>query len=162
MHNWRFSEPEHSVDELNKWVSYLEKYNVFFSSPLDIDYLMLQAFEDEYKKILSDKEKGPYIPDKATGQKYEEYLDKAIRATLKGGDDDTDNAEEKSPRFDGSTYNEQEKELMIWYKYLFLGKGKPVTHILHLPNISDTELKSKLGTTVLKRIFDKIEEHLNG
>lgn len=162
MHNWRFSEPEHSVDELNKWVSYLEKYNVFFSSPLDIDYLMLQAFEDEYKKILSDKEKGPYIPDKATGQKYEEYLDKAIRATLKGGDDDTDNAEEKSPQFDGSTYNEQEKELMIWYKYLFLGKGKPVTHILHLPNISDTELKSKLGTTVLKRIFDKIEEHLNG
>ena len=161
MHKWRFSEPQHSVDELNKWIDYLEKYNIFFSSPLDIDYLMLQTFKDEYTKKLSDKEKGPYIPDKTTEKKYEEYLSKAIRATLKGEDTDKDDAEEKSPQFDGSTYNEHEKELMIWYKYLFLGKGKPLTHILHLPNIPDTELKGTLGTTVLKRIFDKIEELLN-
>jgi predicted ATP-dependent endonuclease of OLD family len=161
MHSWIFSEPQHSADELSKWISYLENYNVFFSSPLDIDYLMLQTFADEYKKKLSEKEKGPYIPDKASSQKYIDYLDKAIKATLKGEDTDKDDAEEKSPQFDGSTYNEHEKELMIWYKYLFLGKGKPLIHILHLPNIPDTELKGTLGTTVLKRIFDKIEELLN-
>lgn len=161
MHKWRFSEPQHSVDELNKWIGYLEKYNIFFSSPLDIDYLMLQTFKDEYTKKTSGKEKGPYIPDKTTEKKYVDYLNKAIQATLKGENNDNDDAKEKTPQFDGSTYNEYEKEIMIWYKYLFLGKGKPVTHILHLPNIPDRVLKSNLEATILKRIFDKIEELLN-
>lgn len=161
MHNWRFSEPKHSVNELNEWICYLEKYHIFFSSPLDIDYLMLQTFTDEYTKNSNDKEKGPYIPDKASGQKYENYLRKAIQATLKGEEDDNDNAEEKNRVINGDTYNEYEKELMIWYKYLFLGKGKPITHILHLPNIPDTVLKSNLSSTVLKRIFDNIEELIN-
>ncbi len=48
---------------MNSWIEFLESYNIFFSSPLDIDFLMLENFEEEYKAILSKKE-GPRISKK--------------------------------------------------------------------------------------------------
>lgn len=42
--------------EMDSWVGLLEKYNVFFSSPLDIDFLMLENFEAEYISTLSENE----------------------------------------------------------------------------------------------------------
>jgi hypothetical protein len=155
MHKWSFSEMGRSISDLNKWIIYLENFDVFFSSPLDIDYLMLQSFESEYTKRKEEFGYGPRIPENKSSEEFEKYLKNAIRATLKGNDED-------GVGYEGNTYDDAEKKLMIWYKYLFLGKGKPVTHILHLPNIPDVELELNLNSTVLKRIFDRIEVIVGG
>lgn len=155
MHKWSFIEKEHSISDLNEWINYLENFDVFFSSPLDVDFLMLQLFESEYTKKMKELGNGPRIPANESSVEFENYLKNAIRATLKGDDED-------GLGYDGDTYDDAEKKLMIWYKYLFLGKGKPVAHILHLPNIPDAELKFNLNPTVLKRIFDRIEVVVSG
>ena len=156
MHKWLFTELGHTAFNLDQWIHYLEKNDVFFSSPLDIDYLMLESFTSEYENILSACGDGPNIPEIEDGKKFEIYLNNAIRATLKG------NGKDICPKYDGTTYNGVQKMLMIWYKYLFLGKGKPITHILHLPNIPDAVLKQNLESTVIKRIFDRIEGVVGG
>ena len=117
---------------------------------------MLESFTSEYENILSACGDGPNIPEIEDGKKFEIYLNNAIRATLKG------NGKDICPKYDGTTYNGVQKMLMIWYKYLFLGKGKPITHILHLPNIPDAVLKQNLESTVIKRIFDRIEGVVGG
>ncbi|MCI6189195.1 MAG: AAA family ATPase [Clostridium sp.] len=47
MQNWDVE----NIDEMNKWIKFLENYNIYFSSPLDIDFLMITNFKDEYLKI---------------------------------------------------------------------------------------------------------------
>lgn len=122
----------HKEEEMQAWIKYLENYNVFFSSPLDIDFLMLEHFKKDYKDLLEEKE-GPRLMIKNGESKeqkkivdiegleekpteYEERIWEDIRNTLKkeGGD--------------GSTYNDEQKSLMIWYNYFFLNRGKPSTH----------------------------------
>lgn len=133
---------------MDSWVGLLEKYNVFFSSPLDIDFLMLENFAAEYISTLSEKE-GPRITFNNTGNKetrktqnlkpedfisseYQERLLCDIRNTLKecGGN--------------GITYTDEQKRLMIWYNYFFLNRGKPSTHISVLSQIEDTDLISRM------------------
>ena len=40
----------------------------------------------------------------------------------------------------GETYTEAQKNLMIWYAYFFLTRGKPSTHILALSQIGEVDL----------------------
>ena len=134
-------------ERLQNWFNELTKYNVFFSTPLDIDYLMLQHYQKYYLKTLSNGE-GPSVLytdengnnrkknlltlDKSNGfesQGFEKLKNEALKATLK----------EKSGK--GETFTDEERELMIWYKYFFLGRSKPTTHMQFLSNISDEELK---------------------
>lgn len=122
MHDWDVSK----TDAMNGWINRLKNYDVYFSSPLDIDYAMLSRFKEEYIETLSDTE-GPALKgygklkDLTIGENnknaYDKRVENDIRATLKqeGGD--------------GSTYSQDDKELMIWYTYFFLGRGKPTTHL---------------------------------
>ena len=48
------------VIPMQKWLNRLEKYNVFFSAPLDIDFMMLEQMEAEYKNTLGATE-GPRV-----------------------------------------------------------------------------------------------------
>lgn len=119
-------ENQEDVDVLNLWISHLECYGLYFSSPLDIDFSMLTTFKDKYINILKENE-GPRVagfgtirnPEK-NKEGFQDAIDlkrkKAIGATLKeeGGD--------------GKTFTNEEKELMIWYTYFFLNRGKPTTH----------------------------------
>lgn len=161
MHNW-------SVDDtkvLQSWIDMLEQYNVFFSSPLDIDFLMLEYYEDVYKSLLSKKE-GPrltinendhkcqkFIKDiESFGMSYQEYKDRItddVRHTLKdcGGD--------------GHTYSEKQRMLMVWYAYFFLNRGKPSTHIEALSKISDEKLISTMPN-VFKQLISASENLLKG
>ena len=41
---------------------------------------------------------------------------------------------------------------MIWYQYLFLGRGKPRTHMQFLSSISDDELKRFLPPVFEKKV----------
>jgi len=140
MHTWDNSDPN-----LTGWVNFLRDYNVYFSEPLDLDFLLLETFEAYYTaEDTYPKGGGPQIPDPDDEQvAYEKYLKSAVAATLK---------DEKAK---GIHYTNEQHELMIWYKYHFLGRGKPVTHMQVLSNIPDKELKDELPV-VLRQIFTLI------
>jgi len=150
---------------LLSWINHLEKFNVFFSAPLDIDFLMLQYYKDYYLKTLSTNE-GPvvsYTDENSDNKKikltkmdrtnyyqfigFENRISEAIQATLK---------DKSGP---GDSFTEEEKELMIWYQYFFLGRGKPTTHMQFLSSISDDELTRNIPP-VFEKIVNRAEELL--
>ena len=161
MHNWDIA----NGDVLNLWISHLEKYHVFFSAPLDIDFLMLESFENVYKETIQ-KSEGPRLTISKDGTtqtvffkdieyaepKSPDYLARVehdIRCTLKacGGN--------------GCTYTKNQKRLMIWYNYFFLNRGKPTTHIQLFSLIDDESLTSNMPT-VFSRMLDDVSKILCG
>ncbi len=145
MHKWKLTNKKIS----NGWVSRLKNYDVFYSSPLDLDFVMLQHYKNHYYSEIPDGG-GPRIPDKAeNNDKFQEKVKTAVQATL------------KSEKANGDHYSEEEKELMIWYNYHFLGRGKPSTHITVLSKMSDEEIKANLPpvfTSIFERIAKKLKE----
>lgn len=145
MHKWIYQ--DNKLDNLMAWVSFLKKYNIYYSAPLDLDFLMLEYYPDTYKKAIP-KKGGPRIPDKdKESEKFVSKVENAVAATLKSED------------AKGETYTEEQKELMIWYNYHFLGRGKPVTHMNALSLMSDEEIKENTPS-VLIEIFDNIDKIL--
>lgn len=142
MHNWELKSDD-DKKRLMGWVAMLENYNVFYSAPLDVDFLMFNTFSNDYKKIIHSGS-GPRIPDKATkANEFTEKVESSVQATL------------KSKSAVGLTYTDDEKESMIYYQYFFLGRGKPTTHIQALSFISDEAL-SKSCPEVFTKIFTQI------
>ena len=154
----------HKEEAMQSWIKYLEYFNVFFSAPLDIDFLMLENFGKNYKELLEENE-GPRLMVEKEGKKeqkkiidiegikekpdeYEERIQEDIRNTLKkeGGN--------------GSTYNEEQKKLMVWYNYFFLNRGKPSTHILALSKIDEFDLLSNMPAEI-ERLIRAAERLLN-
>lgn len=151
------------IATMQTWIDSLEKYNVFFSAPLDIDFMMLEQMGDTYKATLDTRE-GPRIDIAQSGKKeritkienngeihseYETRILKDIRNTLKeeGGD--------------GHTYSSEQQKLMVWYTYFFLNRGKPSTHIAALSQLSDEELKENVPL-VLQRLIETADHILKG
>ena len=153
------------AQRLINWFNKLEEFNVYFSSPLDIDFLMLQHYKDNYLNTLSPIE-GPVVSyndsygsskkvklsdldclDRLQLEGFNKRKEEAIRATLK---------DKSGP---GDSFTEEEKELMIWYQYFFLGRGKPTTHMQFLSSISDDELTRNLPP-VFEKIVNRAEELL--
>lgn len=144
------------TSSMQLWIDRLENYNVFFSSPLDIDFLMLEKYGDIYKDMLSERE-GPRLAV-AVGDETATYpvrtlekadvpvaeyiarLERDVKATLKenGGD--------------GSTYSEGQKKLMVWYNYFFLNRGKPSTHMSALSAMSPEMLIANIPPVFMKFI----------
>ncbi len=156
-------------DDENKykyWIEKLEDYDVFFSAPLDIDFLMLKKFPDIYKSIINE-EYGPRVsylkPDGKTHDHYTKVCDEEKRNPLsneyiermKKGIAATLKAEGKS----GDTYDVEEQKLMIWYDYLFLSNGKPSTHLLAIKRIEDNHLLGDIPE-VLDRLLAKAASKL--
>lgn len=142
MHKWQMK-TEADVPDLESWADSLEGYSVFFCSPLDLDFAMLSAFPDEYKSTAV---QGPRIPE-STDPKYATRMKAALTATLKGKNSS------------GGTFSSEDKELFPWYSYLFLGQGKPTTHLLALNAISAKAL-NKNCPDVLKRLFVRAKKLL--
>jgi hypothetical protein len=86
---------------------------------------------------------GPRIPDDP--DEYQEKLDDAVQATLKGGE--------------GKVYSRDEKELMISYSYLFLYRGKPSTHILALKDMDTGSFKDNMPR-FLKSLIKRVKKLL--
>ena len=156
-----------SIDapRLSNWFNRLEEFSVYFSSPIDIDFLMLQHYKEHYLDMLSSKE-GPVVSyadsggnskkvkltdldciDKLQLEGLEKRIEEAKIATLK---------DKSGP---GDSFTSEEKELMIWYQYFFLGRGKPTTHMQFLSSISDDELKRNLPL-VFEKMVRRAEELL--
>lgn len=159
MHSWDTEE----VDIMEGWIDLLENYNVYFSSPLDIDFLMLEGFAEKYKGLLNSNE-GPRLCIEKNGktekiniqnadldkyrEAYRNHIDSDVRRTLKKGGGE------------GNTYNDEQKELMLWYNYFFLNRGKPTTHIAVLSTMTDEDLKINTPD-VIKKIVEKAKKILN-
>ena len=142
MHEWPFDQPMQEA-----WIKYLRRYHVYFSYPLDLDFSLIEVFQEEYATVIP-KNGGPEIPHKSTHPtEYAEKRTSAIQATL------------KSEKATGATYSEDQKDLMIWYNYHFLGRGKPSTHFLALADIKDKQLLKKLPEP-LKALFGRIQKIL--
>ena len=62
--------PVTNVTSMDRWVASLERENVFFSCPLDIDFAMLEAFPDAYHAATDGT--GPRFPNqKKEAEKYQ-------------------------------------------------------------------------------------------
>lgn len=130
------------LKSLNTWIKKLEKEDVFFSYPLDLDFTMLMSFQEEYQNTM---ERGPQIPKDSNSTEYDEKLKKSIQATL------------KNEKAIAETYSKDEKKLMIWYNSLFLGRGKPSTHIAALKDIDENEIIENAPKELL-RLIQRVKE----
>ena len=152
---------------LLSWINHLEKFNVFFSAPLDIDFLMLQHYKKHYLDMLSSKE-GPVVLYADSGGNSKKVkltdLDCIDKLQLKGLEKRIEEAKIatlKDKGGPGDSFTREEKELMIWYQYFFLGRGKPTTHMQFLSSISNDELTRNLPP-VFEKIVNRAEELLGG
>jgi putative ATP-dependent endonuclease of the OLD family len=144
MHEWEISER----GNMNAWRTRLENYNVFYSNPLDLDFVMLTSYEKFYKRAIP-AGGGPKIPERKNDEEgFEAKVNTAVKATL------------KSESAKGSEYTQAERELMIWYNYHFLGRGKPATHIEALALMANEEIISNLPK-VFNDIFGRIKHILD-
>ncbi|MFG2483429.1 ATP-dependent endonuclease [Streptomyces virginiae] len=104
------------LEDIKPILTHLRKFAVFYSGPLDLDYAMLCAFESTYRR-LEGNQRGPDSSDPTT--------------TVLG---------EKGTR--PGYWNETRAEQLGWYRYLFLSRSKPSTHLTALSRLSDEELRS--------------------
>lgn len=143
------------TERMENWINSLENYHVFFSAPLDIDFLMLEHYGNIYKSLLSPIE-GPRFMEVINGEQKQKLVQTAekegrrttafkkrikngVRATL------------KECGKDGSTYKPNQQELMVWYAYFFLQRGKPATHIEVISGLSKEQLKENMPP-----VFEKL------
>lgn len=149
MHIWDVE----NIDEMSKWIGFLEAYDIYFSAPLDIDFLMIKKFKSAYLQILNENE-GPQIVGYGKIKDIETEKDKKNKKRLKNkydkrlAQDIKDTLKDKCTS--GSTFTKEEKELMIWYKYFFLTRGKPTTHRVALLNIEDEKLIENMPDVFVK------------
>ncbi|HGE8266193.1 TPA: AAA family ATPase [Aeromonas hydrophila] len=101
-------------NNINLWVHWLRGHKVYFSSPLDIDYSMLKAFPDQYRVAPDESSNGP---------------------SMRGEPGDAIMGDEGNPEFYANDLLN-----LCWYRYLFLGRGKPSTHIRVLGSIQPAQL----------------------
>lgn len=133
------------LKSMDTWIKKLESADVYFSFPLDIDFSMLKNFQKEYQSTMIN---GPRIPADEHSSEYDEKLQGSIQATLKNKD------------AVAKTYSDKEKKLMIWYNSLFLGRGKPSTHIAALKDVEDTTFLANAPKELL-RLLEKIKEKVD-
>jgi putative ATP-dependent endonuclease of OLD family len=135
---------ETTNEYLTRWLRRLERYDVYFSAPLDLDFLMLRTFPYAYQTLI-DGELGPRIPNEEDEPDvFAAALSKAKEAVL-SQDHNGD-----------TTYAAVDAKLFFWYRYLFIGRGKPATHTLSLLEISLEALRENLPEP-LASIVDKIK-----
>lgn len=91
------------MPSLTGWVNWLRQFNVYFCTPLDLDYSMLRAFPAAYQVI----EPGRLGPSNQGDPRV------AVLGENRRGD----------------LYAQDQDDALRWYRYLFLGRGKPSTHV---------------------------------
>lgn len=127
-------------DTLKTWIDLLEGHEVFYSAPLDLDMEMLTAFPATYEAIVP-KGGGPSLTP-----------DEAVAVVLgKGGKGIADYT---AAEFAGY------KDRMPAYRYHFLTRSKPATHLQALAQLDDRELKKKMPE-VYRRLLEHIDKNLS-
>lgn len=125
------------------WINSLEGYGVYFSDPLDFDFLLMESYPDAYKQVPEGAD-GPELPEKDDAVAYEQVIRSVLKP--KGGS--------------GETYSDGQKEAFFWYRYLFLGRGKPVSHLEAMSRLTKKQLEEGCPP-VLKRLCDAMTDALD-
>jgi putative ATP-dependent endonuclease of the OLD family len=115
---------------MQPWLDRLRELGVYFCWPLDLDFSLFQALPDPYMAL----EVGMRGPSQAGDSK----------SAVLGA--------EGSP----ATYPEDD-EAFRWYRYLFLGRGKPSTHVRVLSSVEPESLATAAPeelAALLRRIAD--------
>ena len=118
---------------LNQWAVFLRSFHVYFCAPLDLDYSMLRAFPAAYQ-IIEPGRQGP----SPNGDPRSAVLGDTGR---------------------GDLYPAAEDLALRWYRYLFLGRGKPSTHVRVLSGIAEAALAAEAPeelTALLQSIVDRL------
>lgn len=117
------------------WIEFFEGKGVFFSSPLDLDFMMIEAFGEVY--LVDDGERGD--PDEAT-----------LKAVLG-----------KSHDVVGGQYTNEQLELFDAYYRRFKLGSKPAWHIRAMAELDDTEISADMPAVIIA-LFDYVETVLEG
>ena len=102
------------ANSLDAWVKWLRRFGVFFCAPLDLDYSMLRAFPAAYQ-VAEPGRQGP--------------SNRGDPRTAVLGDDGLP-----------ALYAADQDGPLRWYRYLFLGRGKPSTHVRVLSGLAAADL----------------------
>lgn len=129
-----WNDVEHKIRDYPIFLSELEKRDIFFSYPMDLDLAMLKAFPNEFKVQAVDQ----IEPEENT-----------IKAVL------------GKSRTDASEYEEDERKLFVTYHKLFKLGSKPAVHIDAMSNISNTQLLTSMPPS-LNRLADAVIAKLAG
>lgn len=134
-------------------VEELEKRNVFFSSPLDIDYSMICAFPEIFcTPDLAYGERGPMVGDEdASEEDQEARQESLIKAVLKQGN--------SGIRYD---FGEDWERNFLWYRYRFLSnKSKPASHVRMFSKLEATYSSADIISRMppeLRRLIERVIE----
>jgi putative ATP-dependent endonuclease of the OLD family len=126
---------KHDLPDLRLWLNDLEKYDVYFSWPLDLDLAMLESFPLAYKATIEGT--GPRM-------KNDEAAAVVLGAGGHGLDAYTDDAEAFTKH-------------MAAYRYHFLTHSKPATHLRALTHIEPAALKKGMPDCLRK-----VLKHIKG
>lgn len=129
MHTW-------SNEHLDGWAASLNRYGVYFSSPLDLDLAMLAAFPEAYTATIP------------AGGGPELTVEESAEIVLsKGG---------------LAAYDDQLKDYKAHlpaYRYHFLTHSKPATHLRALVRLDDETLRKRIPTC-LRPLLEKVRTDL--
>ena len=118
---------------LTQWVNWLRQFNVYFCTPMDLDYSMLRAFPAAYQVI----EPGRVGPSNQGDPRV------AVLGENRRGD----------------LYAQDQEGALRWYRYLFLGRGKPSTHVRVLSSQTHDVLAAE-APEELRALLTSISERL--
>lgn len=122
---------EEDVRDYDHYLDRLEERDVFFSTPMDLDFSMLVAYPDAYPVASS-------ITDEAT-----------IKAVL------------GKSHYNSSQYDSDELDLFNTYHKRFKLSSKPAEHIAALAQLNDSKLLECMPGSLSRladRLIDKLEE----
>lgn len=127
--------PRNDSQNIQGWINLLRRFGVYFSAPLDIDYSLLSAFPNEYQVNPDESSTGP-----------SPFGDPTVVVLGENGNP--------------GSYR-QELDRLRWYRYLFLGRGKPSTHMRVLSRIPPDQIASR-APEELKTLVRAVQTRLNG
>jgi putative ATP-dependent endonuclease of the OLD family len=125
----------HDEDAMKDWIARLRKLAVFFCDPLDLDMAMLESFLGEYQ----------HLGEGMQGPAQDSDAPKAVLG--KNGKPEA--------------YADDWADYFSWYRYLFLGRGKPTTHVRVLSRI-DNKALAKDAPEVLKVLLNHVAAAVQG
>lgn len=131
MHGWS------DITHLQGWVDSLKPYGVFFSSPLDLDLAMLKAFPGAYEATIP------------LGGGPKSTQEKAVAAVL-GTDTGAATYDTHYPSYPA---------LFPAYRYHFLTRSKPATHLAALTHIKKSDLKKTMPPE-LREVVQHVSKNL--
>ncbi len=124
---------EYFILEYEHYLDELEKKDIFYSRPMDLDFSMLKAFPNKFKIKNNDTLPSQSLVESVLGESHH-------------------NPEQ---------YTEEERKLFSSYRKLFKLGSKPVNHIQALADLTDEELLNNMPES-LSRLADAVKTKLLG